>query len=114
MNPQPLDFNDTLAALHGMVGREVGVTITSERPPALIATFTGRLRQADDLPAGLPGGQAWYFLVGDDAGSGFAVPEDLFSGSDLTDYRGPEPENSLVIHLGEVAIGVEPLDERYA
>jgi hypothetical protein len=49
-----MDFEEMLAALLGMFGRRVDVTVMSRSPRSMVAAFSGRLVRGADL--GHPGG----------------------------------------------------------
>jgi hypothetical protein len=64
-----LDYPGTLAALLGLVGREVSVTTSDpDGRPVIVSRIEGVLRRAADVTVvrGLPAAEAHFFYVTDD------------------------------------------------
>ena len=114
-----MDFEETLTALLGMVGRRVDVTIMSRSPRAMVAAFSGRLVRGADL--GHPGGerassQALRFsLAGDTSeegrgGDAAFVLLDPWAFKGARWGEGPAYARPLTVRLGAADVVFEPVD----
>lgn len=98
-----------LAALHGMLGGEVEISIgAAEGEPAIAGTWSGRLAAGSELSArhSPEGDETFYFHLGEDAGSGFFVHAGAFRDARLLeDEAGANA--MLEIHSGPIVLVVE-------
>ena len=115
-----MDFEETLTALLGMVGRRVDVSVMSRSPRSLVAAFSGRLVRGADLAH--PGGeradsQALRFAVADDVsgerhgGAAAFVLLDPWAFKGARWDKGPAGERALRVRLGAVEVVFEPLED---
>jgi hypothetical protein len=113
-----MDFEETLTALLGMVGRRVDVSVISRSPRSMVAAFSGRLVRGADLAH--PGGeradsQALRFAIaGDESGesrggaAAFVLLDPwAFKGAQWG--KGSTDERALRVRLGAVEVVFEPL-----
>ncbi len=108
-----LDYPGTLAALLGLVGREVSVT-TSDRDgrPVIVARLEGVLRRAADVTVvkALPAAEAQFFYVTDRAederSTGFMLHAGAFGGG-----RGDDDSRVRFLQ-GGVLVDVRATDDR--
>jgi hypothetical protein len=114
-----MDFEQTLTALLGMVGRRVDVTVVARSPRSTVAAFSGRLVTGADLEH--PGGerassQALRFALADEVSeespggdAAFVLLDPwAFKGARWSDRRAGE--RALTVRLGAVEVLFEPVD----
>ena len=105
-----MTFEETLAALQGMIGKDVKISVgAASGSPAIIGAWEGRLAAATDSlgPIGADGGtEALYFHLARDLGSGFFLHAETFRGARwIVDESEPDPV--LEIISGPLALLVE-------
>lgn len=102
-----LDYEDTLAQLVALVGRDVTVTVrrVNESPP--LANLVGTLQGG--IAAPFPGGEREqvFFSMIDRSLSGFVLERESFVIGRLLDWQGSANGRSLDIQLGEAHITVD-------
>lgn len=104
-----LTFEETLAALHGMLGGEVEISVgAAEGPPAIAGTWSGRLAAGSELPArrSPEGDGTFYFHFAEDAGSGFFVHAGAFRGARWLEAEAGA-NAMLEIHSGPLVLVIE-------
>jgi transcriptional regulator with XRE-family HTH domain len=105
----PMTFEETLAALHGFIGRQVGIGVGDARGtgPRLVGTIQGtlagglELRDASppvdtDEPQGEPPGDTLYFHLEEEPTTGFYLHREHFHGS----WWASDGSGELIIATG--------------
>jgi hypothetical protein len=114
-----MDFEETLTALLGMVGRRVDVTVLTRSPRSTVAAFSGRLVRGADLAH--PGGErtsseALRFVVAGDVSEEGRGDDAAFVLLDPWAFRGARwgeglaYARALTVRLGAVEVVFEPVD----
>lgn len=114
-----MDFEETLTALLGMVGRRVDVTVMARSPRSMVAAFSGRLVRGADLahPSDeRASSQALRFLVAGDLSEEARLGDAAFVLLDPWAFRGARwgdglaHARALTVRLGAVEVVFEPVD----
>ena len=114
-----MDFEETLTALLGMVGRRVDVTVVARSPRATVAAFSGRLVTGADLahPGGeRASGQALRFVLAGEVSEEGRRGDAAFVLLDPWAFKGARwserlaGERALAVRLGAVEVLFEPVD----
>ena len=114
-----MDFEETLTALLGMVGRRVEVTVLARSPRATVAAFSGRLVTGTDLahPRGeRASSQALRFALADEVSEEGRGGDAAFVVLDPWAFKGARwsarraGERALAVRLGAVEVRFEPVD----
>jgi hypothetical protein len=115
-----MDFEETLTALLGMVGRRVDVTVMARSPRSMVAAFSGRLVRGADLthPSDeRASSEALRFAVAGDAseeegrgGDAAFVLLDPWAFRGARWGEGLASARALTVRLGAVEVVFEPED----
>ena len=104
-----MTFEDVLAWLLGMVGRQVGVSVGAVDGPVLAANMRGTLRAGEGFRGEAmqaAEGEALYFYFSEDAGTGFFLHAGEFRHAEWT---GLDRE-VLAVVMATATYAFEPLD----
>lgn len=106
-----MDFEETLSALQGLIGRRVAVSFTGMKPtgaPAYLGEFRGVLtRGRRDRVAESPDEteEAMFFSLDDDPRAGVFLYRNAFEGAQA--HGG----GSVLVRMAGVEVAFEPLEE---
>ncbi len=101
----PLTLEKALRRLLGLIGSRVKITIYSEEPRGLIASFEGQLATGNEvaLRAGGAGGEAFVFRLSGEAGSRFVLESRMLRRACVV--ATPEDEaDALRFYLGVTTV----------
>jgi hypothetical protein len=106
-----LTFEKALTRLLGLMGTRVEVTIVSEEPRGLLATFEGGLQAGGELQQGsYPGNEAFVFRVGAGDGSAFVLESRMLRRAVVLESEDGLPE-ALRFYLGVTTVlQINPLE----